>query len=197
MSLQLLPNLHLAQHYATRGDGSKIFILPNRKLVCEHGESASVIGHFVSEEKMALAANQPPPPRGARSKNLCTCQSTHGLSGRIDTELKIAPVPSSLYEFLEDKDASFVELSGKKAFQIHETLAYGFVTPYGKICCKHGLTRGTIKRNQKRGGKTPCCDLLPFPKHTGFKRIPLGIFSAKIILVKSPVVATGEERSQE
>ena len=67
----VMPNQRVARfhHFC---DDRKVFITPESKLVCEHGEVSSSICSWLSSEQRAKQEGASPPTR----KSVCDCQNT-------------------------------------------------------------------------------------------------------------------------
>lgn len=179
--LELLPTLQFGRLYSTQSDGRKIFITPNSLLVCEHGERASTILHWLSAEKKAKQAGLPIPARGGtRGLSTCDCKSTEGLNVKINDTVCAPAAPASLFSFLEECNTEQVMVKGTAARRIPHLSGPTFLMSNGRRCCRHGASRKSLikkQRTDRPSSRLPVCgctlDVLPVRYcHRGAAKCP-------------------------
>lgn len=181
--LIMLPTMRLAKLHRIERDGKRVFITPQSKLLCEHGECPSTIFSWIHRETKALAAGAMVPKRSS----CCDCLNTDGL---YHTHAKPPPAeppasPPSLYDYLELLDTCKSIVNGRVARHVpytHGSKAMYLTQKGGHFVCMHHHTLATIRKMRKvragtapaakiRGG--PCnCDLDNLPHRNGLKRLP-------------------------
>ena len=150
----LLPSMQFATLYNTLPDGKQIFLTTAGKLVCPHGECSSTISFWTREERKAAGSGLAPPPRGgARGRlSMCDCQNTDGLNVKLHVGSDDLPVaPPSLFEYLEQQDTEEIVTRGRVARRIPHLSGPTFLTPYGRLVCRHGASRLSLVNKQKAG----------------------------------------------
>ena len=175
--------MQFATPYGVEPDGKQIFITTNGKLVCPHGECSSTISFWIREERKAMEAGLPPPPRGGtRGLSVCDCQNTDGLNGKVRVESICLPArPSSLFEYLEQEDTEAIVVKGRDARRIPYLPGPTFVTSHGRLVCRHGASRLSLINKQRAGDRPSVrlprcgCMLKPLPvRNTGMGSMPMG-----------------------
>ena len=179
--LELLPSLQFGEPFSELPSGDHVYITPNGKLVCRHGECSSTICHFLSEEGKALKNGLPPPARGgSRGKSVCDCTSTEGLNVKPSNTVKLPEAPSSLFEFLQEMTgAESIKVKGKEARRVPHLPGPTFLTIDGRFCCRHGASLKSLRKREKitrPSNRLPTCGcaLKPVPWRTGLKGLQLG-----------------------
>ena len=181
--LVLLPTLRLARLHRVEADGRRVFITPQSKLLCEHGECPSTILSWINREAQAAAAGEAAPARSS----CCNCLNTDGL---YHTQSKPAPAeapasPPSLFAFLEELNTHKSIVNGRVARHVPHTHGNGAMylsQKGGHFVCKHHHTLATIRKMRKarsgcgpaikfRGGECNC-DLKHLPQRNGLKTLP-------------------------
>ena len=186
--LHLLPSLHLARLFSEQPDGKKVYYTTTGKLVCPHGETAHSIYHFIGEEKKADADGQPRRPRGGcHFFTTCDCQSTEGLNVKVPDDIPPPTPPSSLFEYLEERDTELITVKGRPARRIPHLPGPMYVTSVGRLCCRHGASRRSLLKRQnsdKPSVRLPTCgcELRPLSLRTGLKGLRLGKYAGKAVL---------------
>ena len=161
---ELLPSLAFGVPFSVHVDKKVVYITPEGRLVCPHGECGSTICAWITAEKTALRAGQPQPPRGGgRALSCCTCQSSEGL--HVSTKhAEIPPPPGPLFDFLRLQNAEVLTLKGRESRRIPHLEGPTYLTACGRLHCAHGRARGTLLRRSICG-----CVLRPLPKRAHHK----------------------------
>ena len=196
----LLPSMQLGTLYKTEPDGKQIFVnADGTKLLCPHGECSSTIAHWINMEAKAKQQGLPPPPRGgSRGLSSCNCQDTLGLNpkciGCVPTPQ--TALPASLFELLEQTGAERICVKGQEALRVPHLPGPTFVTARGRLCCRHGASRASLKKSEKAthdSNRLPKCGCvlgaLPARSNGIKQKLPLGKFH------KSRVVLACEQLS--
>jgi len=163
MTWTLLPSMAFGTPFSVQPDGKLIYITPDRKLLCPHGNCSSTISCWMASERRANLAGSTPPPRGGlRGRGLvaCDCQTTVGLHASTD-HLQLPHAPESLFEFLVDEKVEMLSLKGRSACRLPHMSGPTFLTACGKLQCQHGRVRQTLRKKSKCG-----CVLPALPKRT-------------------------------
>lgn len=181
----LLPSMQIGTLFKTEPDGKQVFIdSSGTKLLCPHGECASSISHWVSAEAKAEALGLPPPPRGgSRGVSVCDCQDSFGLCPRVidKTICQPAETPASLFELLEQMGTERVKIKGQDAQLVPHMPGPMYCNARGKLCCKHGFSRASLRNAQKAthlSTRLPKCGcelgLMPVRSGGVKRKLPLG-----------------------
>ena len=91
-------------------------------------------------------------------------------------------VPASLFEFLQKQEAEKIVVKGFEARRIPHLQGPTFVAEDGRLCCRHGASRSTLKRKRKAQATDDYCgcELGLFPKRkTSLKGMRLGRCEAR------------------
>ena len=167
--LQLLSAMKFGSHFSTQGDGRMVYISPDSRLCCEHGEVASTITHWLALERNAKKNGTAPQPRGgSRGLSKCNCQSTEGLNVTPAKTIQPPRRPSSLFSFLQEKNTEMVRIKGLEARQVPHLSGPTFLLSTGHFVCRHGASRLSLIRKQRSTKPTfrlpKCgCELKPPP----------------------------------
>ena len=153
-------------HTIIEPEGTRIFVDVNDgSLLCRHGELGSTINTWRQLEKAAEREGRSPPPR----PSICDCQSATGLAGKRDRALTPSngtAVPT-LFDHLVQMDAPSILVRGLKARQLPFTSGEEatFLTPDGRIICRHGRLRSSLI-SYRQHGKQALCGCMPrgFPQ---------------------------------
>ena len=174
----VLPNQRVARlHHVCKG--RLVFITPDAKLVCEHGEVSSSICSWLSSEQRARQEGVEPPSRNS----VCTCQNTDGLHFTKDMPgplVSIAPPADTFFGVLAAMNTSAVTVRGHTLRHVPHTAGKAalFVSEKGGVlCCRHGHSLKTLrmmhaagKQRKFRGGACDCCVQTP-PRRCGLMKV--------------------------
>lgn len=159
----LAPTLRYVKlHTVVEPEGTRIFAdCADGALLCKHGELGSSIGTWCQLEKVAEREGRPTPPRPS---HLCDCKSTSGLIRKPDSALAEPDrIPPTLYGHLcATEGIPTILVNGIRAPQLPFTSGEqaAFLTPDGRIICRHGRLRTSLI-HMKRHGRHARCDCMP------------------------------------
>ena len=186
----LLPSMAFAMPFSLQPDGKQVYITSGGKLVCHHGELSSTISYWMAVEKNARLDGNPVPVRGGSrgAPTTCDCQSTEGLNAKPDADIILPLPPNSLYDFLEAKNTEVIRVKGRDARRVPHVHGPTFLTPTGKLVCRHGVTTTVLSRRQKeppiRKALSLCsCILKGLPTRPGLKGLQLGRCTGKAVMI--------------
>ena len=197
-SLTLLSSMVFGREFSTLPDGKKTYMTTTGKLVCEHGEHASTICHWLMVEKRARLENTPAPPRGGdRGRSFCDCAHTDGLNCKPSPLVKPPVPPESLFGFLQASGAEMVVIKGHEARRVPHLAGPTFVMATGRFCCRHGASRQSLINKQRAIKPSPrrptCgCKLELRPKRAdAFKDMRIGLYASN-----KPVLCETAEKAE-
>lgn len=150
MEMTLLPSMKFAHYFNTQSDGRQVFITPESRLVCQHGEATFTIRNWLTSERKAKEAGLPQPQRlGGRGLSVCNCQSTEGLNIKPRDTVEAPPLPESLFSFLKARKTKSIVIKGMDGVQMPYTTGPTFLLANGRFTCRHGSSRQSLIRKQR------------------------------------------------
>ena len=171
----VMPNQRVARfhHFC---DDRKVFITPEGKLVCEHGEVSSSICSWLSSEQRTKQEGSSPPTR----KSVCDCQNTDGLHFTKEMPaplFSLTPPADTLFGMLTALGTHKATIRGHDLRHVPHTAGKEarFVSEKGVFCCRHGHSLKTLRMMQAgekrnfRGGGCDCCPKTP-PRRVGLMK---------------------------
>ena len=156
----LAPTYRFVRPYTiVEPDGARIFIdVTDGSLLCKHGELGSTVSTWCQAEKIAAREGRPPPTR----PSICDCQNANGLftkqKNASPPTAAESTVPASIFDHLVAIDTPSVLVAGREARQLPFTSGdqASFLTPDGRIICRHGRLRSSLLRMKQRGSQARC-----------------------------------------
>ena len=156
----LAPTYRFVRPYTiVEPDGARIFIdVTDGSLLCKHGELGNTVSTWCQAEKIAAREGRPPPTR----PSICDCQNANGLFTKQKNASPPTPaeskVPASIFDHLVAIDTPSVLVAGREARQLPFTSGdqASFLTPDGRIICRHGRLRSSLLRMKQRGSPARC-----------------------------------------
>ena len=182
--LIMMPTMRLARLHRIEPYGKRVFVTPQSKLLCEHGECPSTILSWINREAHAAAAGVMAPKRSSS----CNCLNTNGLYYPRRGSIEPPASPPSLFTYLERLNTHKSIVNGRIARHVPHTHGSRamYLTQKGHFVCCHHHTLATIRKMRKvraghgagtepatkfRGGECNC-DLNNLPQRNGLKMLP-------------------------
>jgi hypothetical protein len=200
----LLPSMLFGREFSTLPSGKKTYMTTTGKLVCEHGEYASTICHWLMVEKRARFEKTLVPPRGGdRGRTSCDCAHTEGLNCKPSVLVKPPSPPESLFGFLQASGTEMVVVKGHEAHRVPHLAGPTFVMATGRFCCRHGASRQSLIDKQKAtkpSRRRPICgcklELRP-RRADAFKGVRIGLYASnKPVLCEMAEAAEATEATE-